>query len=73
MALPASRSPDELAEMTDEQLQKYFEDHARYFRENPPDSQYAIRLGASSLFSHDTLDLREQFIATVRDYAASER
>ena len=67
MALPTtSKTNAELAEMSDDQLFRHFSKHARFCRENPKDSQYAIMFGSKTLFSDDTQKLREKFFKAVR-------
>lgn len=59
----------ELREMDDSDLQRWFEDHARYTGdEASPDSKYHVRPPGASLaiFDGDTMDLRNKFFAHVR-------
>lgn len=63
------KSPAELAAMTDDELDAYFEEHAGFFPRMPEDSQYSIRLGSRALFSEDTADLKAKFLEAVRSWA----
>lgn len=57
--------------LDDRRLLLYFQKHAKYYSNNPKDSQYSIRLESKSLFSHDTADLRDKFFIAVRKYNVS--
>jgi len=50
--------------MTPASKDQYFEDYARYFKDSPK-TPYAIRVGSKTLFSHDTYDLKQKFLAFV--------
>ena len=66
MALPASKTKDELSKLSDDALLAYFSDHARYDPQAPKGSQYAIRLGSKPFFSQDTSTLFQKFKAACR-------
>lgn len=57
----------ELYKLDDEALVMYFLRHARYLRRNPRPSRYAIRVGARALFGSCMFELRQRFVAAVRD------
>lgn len=65
MALPASKSPEELAKLDDKRLLEYFIRHARYLDDIPLQC-YAIRLGTVSIYDNDTAALRDKFFNAVR-------
>jgi hypothetical protein len=64
MALPA-KSLDDILAMDNSRLKEYFMDYAQYM-EDSPNKPYVIRVGSKTLFSDDTMDLRNQFEAHVR-------
>jgi hypothetical protein len=55
MAIPAL-SLDQVLAMD---VSAYFEQYARYFADSP-NAPYAIRIGSKTLFSNDTMDLRQK-------------
>ena len=66
MAIPATKDKDQLKRLSDKKLLDYFLNHTRYFKDNPADSVYAIRLGSRSLFAADTAELRDKFFEAVK-------
>jgi hypothetical protein len=64
MALPAKALDDILA-MDKERLEEYFMGYAQYM-EDSLNKPYVIRVGSKTLFSDDTMDLRQQFEMHVR-------
>jgi hypothetical protein len=64
MALP-SLPLNEILVMNAAAREQYFMEYARYMPD-APQKPYMIRLGSRSLFSHDTMELREKFESQVR-------
>jgi hypothetical protein len=58
MALPAL-ALDTIKEMNSVERTRYFEAYARFT--DSPTKPYVIRIGSKTLFSVDTMDLRQQF------------
>jgi hypothetical protein len=46
-------------------LEEYFMEYAQYMKDSP-NKPYVIRVGSKTLFSDDTMDLRQQFEVHVR-------
>lgn len=67
MTLPAPKSPDELTNLDDDKLQRYFERNARY-TPDAPTREYAIQFGSRAIFSDETHTLRDKFFAAVHEY-----
>ena len=68
MALPISKTIDQLKALNDDQLFDYFVKHSRFNSQSPKNACYSIAVGirTHALFSGDTGDLREKFFKAVR-------
>lgn len=73
MALPSSKTSQELAAMKHGALVRYFLSHARFMPDAPPRHRYAIQLGSRSISDSDTQLLRDRFIAAVRKIGAKKK
>ncbi len=65
MALLQPKTSEQLAAMSDDRLQRYFEKHASYHG-GSPGYEYSIGSGPKVLWSDDTATLRNKFFRHVR-------
>ncbi len=71
MALPAI-DISAVAALTRSEADAYFNKYARYFKDAPV-MKYAIRLGSRTLVSHDTYELKEEFLKKWRGLRRGRR
>lgn len=65
MVISRTKTRKQLARMSNDRLQRYFENHAR-FHDGSPGCEYAIRFESKTLWSDDTMKLRNKFFKQVR-------